>query len=140
MDGVTVLSEFTTRKIGGLEAALICITVVLMFVYCSFVFHELFCRNLKKSGKSNFVVSLIAILLCALCCLCFIADTYKDYNTIYDECIVTVDDTVEMSDFIKEYEILDNNGTEIHVRKRNQEVIICVSIAKTIIEVFMIWI
>lgn len=120
LDGITVLkkialtiTETNTSKANILELAIIGILLIGTILFGVFLLKA-------DSGKSIAIIAAIFIIFVGLCRTGFFYSktliTYKDVPTGKYKYHVTIDDSVDLVELYKEYEVIDVKG-EIYIIK-----------------------
>lgn len=113
MDGVTVISENTYHHIPIAIAILIIIMFIITFALLCYIV----CDKQNKLRPQMFwriMIILTGLMLTSLA----ISTVMRDYQSIYTEYTVKVDNSVSINEFLDKYDIVSRNGTEYIIRER----------------------
>lgn len=113
MDGVTILAQ---EAITSFNKPLTAVVAIIAVVLCAIVHFLLIANDIIVTDDNN------AFMVCLALCLCLtsalLCSKFTEYKTNEYQYIVTVDDTVQMSEFYDKYIIIEQKDSLFTVRPR----------------------
>lgn len=121
MDGVTILTEASVR---GTDLFTVCVGWIGYAVLAVYFFVEILSLWKIKSGMWGKLLSvtlgIIIAFIFSVAISSFVYPNHVEYQTIYTEYTVTIDDSVGFNEFYKHYEIISQDGNIYTVREAGE--------------------
>jgi len=114
MDGVTILTTNVYRELNGVGFAYLMFMFIVLYGLV-LVLSYMFVANGSSPEK---IMGVFVCLIVSGILAYGVRSLYTDYQTIHTDYLVTVNDTVNINEFVALYEILKQDGALFTVRER----------------------
>lgn len=116
MDGVTILTTHVYREMDLFSSIFCSILLFIFFV----ILCVGFCLLFSDSNHST-LINIFIVLLNLVIYLAIELTVYNNYQTIYTDHIVVIDDSVNFNELTDKYEIISKDGDLYTVREMGSE-------------------